>query len=165
MLPPDFEADLQQARDKRKETRQYFSKLKKKKPKALDETVSALHDEVFAELDCLRCANCCKTTSPVFTDQDIGRIAKQLRMRPADFTETYLHLDEEEDYVLNEAPCPFLGADNYCMIYEVRPKACREYPHTNRRRFYQVLNLTLKNAEICPATHRIVERLKAELPG
>ena len=165
MLPPDFEADLQQARDKRKETQQYFAKLKKKKPKALDETVSALHEAVFAEVDCLHCANCCKTTSPVFTDQDIGRIAKHLRMRPAAFTEAYLHLDEEADYVLNTAPCPFLGADNYCLIYDVRPKACREYPHTNRKRFYQVLNLTLKNAEICPATHRIVTRLKASLPG
>lgn len=159
-LPPDLAADLQHARDKRKETRLFFARLKKKKPKSLDSTVAALHEAVFAETDCLRCANCCKTTSPVFTDHDIARIARHLRMRPASFTTAYLHLDEEQDYVLNAAPCPFLAGDNHCLIYAVRPKACREYPHTQRRRFHQVLNLTLENAEICPAVHRIVDRLK-----
>ncbi|MEO1449827.1 MAG: YkgJ family cysteine cluster protein [Bacteroidota bacterium] len=164
-FPPDYQADLDEATAQRAETKRYFQRLRRKKPKPLDQTVAALHEEVFAEVDCLLCANCCRTTSPVFTDQDIDRIAKRLRMKPAKFVEMYLHLDEEQDYVLNEAPCPFLGADYYCSIYKDRPKACREYPHTQRKRFHQVLNLTLKNAEICPATHRIVSRLKQELPA
>ena len=155
---------IEQAKDKRKETANYFSRLKKKKPKSLDLTVAQIHDEVFEEVDCLDCANCCKTTSPVFTDIDIGRIAKSLKMRPSAFAEEYLHMDDESDYVLNEAPCPFLAPDNYCLIYDARPKACREYPHTNRKRFHQKLKLTLKNAEICPATSKIVERLKKILP-
>lgn len=164
-----MEIDLEElpakAGDRRKENQQYFRTLKRKKPKALDTTVAEIHDEVFEEIDCLSCANCCKTTSPVFTDRDIERIAKQLKMRPSAFVETYLHIDEDQDYVLNVAPCPFLGDDHYCSIYEVRPKACREYPHTNRKRFHQILNLTLKNTEICPATFEIVERLKQALPG
>jgi uncharacterized protein len=151
------------AADKRPENQKFFARLRKKKPKALDPTVAALHDEVFDEVDCLQCANCCKTTSPVFTDHDIQRIASHLKLRPAAFTEQYLHLDEDEDYVLNEAPCPFLAPDNYCLIYPVRPKACREYPHTQRKRFHQVLDLTLNNTAICPATFRIVERLKEEM--
>ncbi|MEL6254349.1 MAG: YkgJ family cysteine cluster protein [Bacteroidota bacterium] len=151
--------ELRRAKDRREETRKFFARLRKKKPKKLDQYVSELHEEVFEEIDCLSCANCCKTTSPVFTDRDIERIAKHLRMKPSQFVKEYLHMDEERDYVLNTAPCPFLLPDNYCMIYEVRPKACREYPHTNRKRFHQVLGLTLKNAEICPATARIVSRL------
>ncbi len=164
MISLDLEELPAKAADRRKENQQYFQKMRKKKPKQLDETVAALHDEVFEEVDCLQCANCCKTTSPVFTDKDIERIAKHLRMRPAIFVETYLHIDEDQDYVLNEAPCPFLGLDHYCSIYDVRPKACREYPHTNRKRFHQILSLTLKNTEICPAAFEVVERLKAALP-
>ena len=163
-IDEELASTLRRAREKRQQTNQYLARLKKKKPKLLDQTIAEIHDEVFEEIDCLKCANCCKTTSPVFTDRDIDRIAKHLRMRPAEFVEQYLYMDDENDYVLKEAPCPFLLPDNYCMIYDVRPKACREYPHTNRKRFHQVIGLTKKNAEICPATFEIVKRLMVEIP-
>jgi len=108
----------------------------------------------------LDCANCCKTTSPIFYQKDIERLAKSLRIKPAKFIDEYLHVDEDKDYVLNTSPCPFLDAENYCMVYESRPNACREYPHTNRKRFYQLINLTEKNLDICPAVVDIVEKLK-----
>ena len=41
-------------------------RLRKVKPKKLDEDFENLHDKVFESLDCLECANCCKTTSPIF---------------------------------------------------------------------------------------------------
>ena len=151
------------ARDKAKENRQFFNRIRKKAPKNLDQQVAEWHEEVFEEVDCLACANCCKTISPVFTDRDIDRIARHLRMRPADMVEQYLHIDEDQDYVLNQAPCPFLGADNYCSIYEYRPKACREYPHTDRPGFRKKLSLTLKNTEVCPAAFLIVERMKESM--
>ena len=59
-------------------------------------------------------------------------------MKPQQFTEQFLQLDEENDYVLKSVPCTFLDADNYCSIYEVRPKACREFPHTDRKKFQQI---------------------------
>ena len=116
--------------------------------------------------DCLllQCANCCKTTGPLFTDNDISRISRHLRMKPAAFMQAYLRVDEDGDHVLKELPCPFLGADNYCGIYEVRPRACREYPHTDRKRFYQIHAITMKNMAICPAAFRIVEDMKKRLP-
>lgn len=154
----------QRARDKHNANKKYFAKIRKRKPKNLDLTVKDIHDEVFEEVDCLNCANCCKTISPTFIDKDIDRISQHLRMKPSDFTEKYLHLDEDGDFVLNVAPCPFLLEDNYCSIYDVRPRACRAYPHTHRKNFHQVLNLTLKNTEVCPAAFRIVERLKDEMP-
>src|ERR1043165_3880996 len=81
-------------------TKKLFDQLKRKKPKNLDDVVHDLHDEVFSEVDCLTCANCCKTTSPIFYDRDIDRIAKRLKMRPSEFIEKYLHVDEDKDYVL-----------------------------------------------------------------
>lgn len=144
-------------------TKKLFDKLKRKKPAHLDDVVHELHDEAFERIDCLQCANCCKTTSPIFYERDIDRIAKRLRMRPSDFIEKYLHIDEDKDYVLNVAPCPFLDSENYCLVYEDRPTACREYPHTNRKRFHQILDLTMKNTEICPAVYEIVEEMKRKL--
>ena len=151
------------AKDKHNENKKFFAKLKKKPPKKLDETMQVLHDEEFERTDCLSCANCCKTTGPLFTDRDVERIAKFFRMKPQKFEETYLRRDEDGDLVLLEVPCTFLGADNYCSIYEVRPKACREYPHTDRKKFQQISNLTLKNVAICPAAFNIVEKMKAML--
>jgi hypothetical protein len=149
------------ALDEKKRWKKFFRKLGQRPPRNLDYTVATLHEEVFAEIDCLDCANCCKTTSPIFRDIDIDRLAKHLQMRPAEFVEQYLFLDQEGHYVLKSAPCPFLGSDNYCSVYEARPRACREYPHTDRKNFHQILNLTLKNTEICPATFEIVKRMEA----
>ena len=152
------------AKEQKKSTKKYFSKLAKQKPKHLDGIMQELHEEAFEKIDCLTCANCCKTTSPIFTNKDIERIASHLKLRPADLVEKYLHLDEDGDYVLNSSPCTFLEDDNYCKIYDVRPKACREYPHTNRKQFHKILNLTLKNMSICPATFDIIMKLQKVLP-
>ena len=151
------------AKDKHKENKTFFTKLKKKPPKHLDYLMQSLHDEEFDKTDCLKCANCCKTTGPLFTDKDIERIAKYFKLKPSEFMERYLMLDEDNDYVLQSVPCAFLGLDNYCSIYEVRPKACREFPHTDRKKFHQISNLTLKNVAICPAAYNIVETMKKRI--
>lgn len=148
------------AGEKHNENKKFFTKLKKKPPKNLDVVMQQLHEEEFQQTDCLQCANCCKTTGPLFTDKDVERISKHFRMKPQQFIDTYLQIDEDKDYVLQCVPCTFLGADNYCSIYDVRPKACREFPHTDRKKFQQISNLTLKNVAICPAAFNIVERMK-----
>ncbi len=148
------------AKEKHAENKKYFAKLRKKPPKQLDYLMQELHEAEFQRTDCLECANCCKTTGPLFTNADIVRIAKHLRLKPQQFISTYLHLDEDNDYVLQQVPCSFLDADNYCSIYDVRPKACREFPHTNRKKFQQITALTLKNVAICPAAFNIVEEMK-----
>ncbi len=156
----NIEAFNEQARLKFPENKKFFDRLKNKKIKKLDEAFHPVHDEVFDEVDCLKCGNCCKTTSPIFTDIDIDRIAKHLRIRPAQLVKEHLHLDSDHDYVLNVTPCTFLGSDNYCSIYDVRPKACREYPHTDRKNIAGILPLTLENTKVCPAVFEIVEQLK-----
>ena len=147
-------------RQKAKENKKFFQQLKRVKPKVLDQKMHQSHEEVFACTDCLKCANCCSTTGPLFTDKDIGRIAKHLRIKPSEFTEKYLRIDEDKDYVLQQVPCAFLEEDYRCSIYDVRPKACREFPHTDRIKQYQILDLTQKNVAVCPAVYEIIEKLK-----
>lgn len=150
----------QSAKNAEADNRKFFARLKKNTPNDLDITVKDFHEEVFKHINCLDCANCCKSISPMITDKDIERMAKFLRVRPSVLTEKYLHLDEDRDYVFNSSPCPFLDSDNYCKVYDVRPKACSEYPHTDRKRFVQILDVTLKNTFICPAAFEVVEKLK-----
>lgn len=151
------------AKEKQNENKKFFAKLKKKPPKNLDYLMQELHEEEFKRTDCLECANCCKTTGPLFTNADVERISKHFKQKPQQFIDQYLRIDEENDYVLQQVPCAFLGADNYCSIYDVRPKACREFPHTDRKKFQQISNLTIKNVAICPAAFRIVEEMKKRI--
>lgn len=153
----------QQARHRQKENKAFFSRLKKKPPKDLDYLMLQLHQDEFSKTNCLDCANCCKTTGPLFTAVDIERISRHLKMKPGQFISAYLRLDEDNDYVLQKVPCPFLGQDNYCSIYETRPKACREFPHTDRKKFHQISHLTQKNVAICPAAFAIVEEMKKRI--
>jgi len=151
---------LDQAQQKKEENQKFIKKLKSRKPKNLDRITHKLHEEAFNQINCLNCANCCKTMGPRIVQKDIDRISKSLNLKPEFLIKKYLRIDEDGDYVFQSMPCPFLAEDNYCMIYEVRPKACAKYPHTDRKKFHQILNLTLKNTSICPAVFEIVEKLK-----
>ena len=133
-----------------------FTKKNLKRLRKMDCELHALHNQVAEEIDCLQCGNCCKILGPLITDVDTNRMAKALRMTPSEVVENYLKIDEDGDYVFREMPCPFLMADNYCIIYENRPKACREYPHTDRKKFYQVYNLSIKNAYTCPIAFEVL---------
>ncbi|WP_291858374.1 YkgJ family cysteine cluster protein [Marinilabilia sp.] len=159
----DLEKFKEESQNRSRANKALLEKLHRRKQKNLDDVVHQLHHDAFDHTDCLKCANCCKTTSPIVIDRDIDRIAKHLKMKPSLMIEQYLHLDDDGDYVFRETPCPFLMPDNYCTIYEVRPRACREYPHTDRARFHQILKLTWRNTLVCPAVLEIVERLKGSL--
>ncbi len=140
-----------------------LKKLKAKDKRELDGLFHEFHHEVFQEVNCLDCANCCKSLSPIITDKDIERLARHLKLKPSECVARYLKIDEEGDHVFREQPCPFLGGDNYCMVYDKRPKACREYPHTDRAKMHQLIKLCLKNAAICPVVYEILERLEREV--
>lgn len=119
-----------------------------------------LHEEAFEKIDCLSCAACCKNYSPRFKQPDIKRIAKRLRIKEGELVARYLKLDEDNDYVLQKEPCPFLAADNTCNIYEDRPSDCRRYPYTDEDVFLKRTNITLKNATFCPIAFTVLERLE-----
>lgn len=118
-----------------------------------------LHDEAFSNINCLDCANCCKNYSPRFKGPDIKRISKHMGMKEGDFKNEYLVVDEDGDYVVKSKPCPFLGADNFCSIYEVRPSDCSRFPYTDEDIIIKKQAITLKNASFCPAVYFVLEKL------
>lgn len=121
-----------------------------------------LHEEAFSKINCLDCANCCKNHSPTFKSPDIKRISKHLRMTEPEFIETYLRLDEDNDFVVKHLPCVFLYQDHTCSIYNVRPSDCARYPYTNEDVFVKRPALTLANSLVCPAVFSILEKIHSE---
>ncbi len=155
----DFSLLQKEAALKTPEWKRFFAKNKKRLMK-MDKEIQAIHREVSAEIDCLACGNCCRSLGPMILPNDVDQLSKLLRIKPSVFIEKYLRTDEDGDMVFQSMPCPFLGSDNYCAVYENRPKACREYPHTNRKNFYQIYALSIKNASTCPIVFNVLERLK-----
>lgn len=160
-----YQSSIQFALTEKETIKKWFQKWKKSNHRTLDNLFHEEHEKQFKKIDCLQCANCCKTTSPIFRDIDIKRLSKRLKTTESSFIQQNLRKDEESDYVLKSSPCTFLGADNYCSVYEDRPLACREYPHTNRKNMYQILDLTRKNTEICPAVSEIVAAISKKIPN
>jgi len=142
--------------ERQKLYKQYLQKADKNK---VLKQLPDLHEEAFAKIDCLQCANCCKNYSPRFKTPDVKRIAKHLRMKESVFIDTYLKVDEEGDFVVKSTPCPFLGADNYCSIYDQRPSDCHRFPYTDEDVFIKRQALTLKNSTFCPITYYVIEKL------
>lgn len=140
-----------------------FYKKNKKKLDKMDDEVHRLHDKYSSDIDCLSCANCCRSLGPAITDKDIEKMAKALKIKPSEVSSTYLIIDEDGDYVFKSMPCPFLMPDNYCSIYESRPKACREYPHTDRRKFSQIYKLTVTNSLTCPIAYEVLSELTGSI--
>lgn len=139
-----------------KKYKRFLQKADKNKVlKALTE----LHEAAFEKFDCLNCAMCCKNYSPRFKTPDIKRISRHLKQRESEFIDNYLRLDNEGDYVVKSTPCPFLGADNYCSIYDVRPSDCSRFPYTNEDVFIKRPHITLKNAEFCPIVDFVLDKL------
>jgi Fe-S-cluster containining protein len=139
--------------------KQYKQFLKKADVRKTIKLLPALHKQAFEKINCLDCAGCCKNYSPRFKTPDIKRISKHLKLKESQFIETYLRLDEEGDYVVKTAPCPFLGAGNLCGIYEVRPSDCARFPYTDEDVLLRRPQITLKNAEFCPAVFYVLEKL------
>lgn len=146
-----------------RQNKELVKKLKRKLPVRFDEIVRTFQEEIFTKINCLDCANCCKTLGPRISDKDIGKLSRHLKIKPSDFTHSYLRLDEDGDYVFKTMPCPFLRQDNFCCIYDDRPSACKDYPHLDRKRIYQVLDLSLKNSFVCPVVLEVFERMRKEV--
>jgi Fe-S-cluster containining protein len=144
--------------DRQKQYKQFLNRADKNK---VLKVLPDIHEEAFEKIDCLQCANCCKSYSPRFKTPDIRRIAKYLKMKEGDLINTYLVIDSEGDYVLQSKPCAFLGQDNYCSIYEVRPSDCERFPYTDEDVILKRQPLTLKNSTFCPITYYVLEKLIA----
>ena len=145
--------------------RSFITRLEKRPPPYLGILSDKIDKEVWAKVDCLGCANCCKVMSPTYTFQDIKRISAHLGMRPKDFKEKWLYLDKRDNDWMNKSrPCQFLNLKtNMCSIYEVRPADCAGFPHLTKKPIPDFMHVHKQNIEYCPATILFVEKLKATL--
>jgi Fe-S-cluster containining protein len=132
-------------------------------PNKVDRIAREAHDKVFSEIDCTKCANCCKTMRPQVSREDFERISSFLEISETEFIEKYLKKDDGGDkFEINTLPCPFLK-DDKCSIYEVRPTDCQDFPHTNKKNFSRRRYMHTVNTETCPAVYHIIEGVKKEI--
>lgn len=152
----------QAGKDKQKSFKNFLAKADKN---AVLKRLPQLHNEAFEKINCLECAACCKNYSPRFKTPDVKRISKHLSLKESVFIDSYLKVDEDGDFVAKSAPCPFLGTDNACSIYEVRPSDCARFPYTNEDVIIKRQSLTLKNSTFCPITFYVLEKLATAAPA
>lgn len=157
MSEPDLINWEKKSAENQKKYRDFLKRANKNK---VLQQLPDLHEEAFEKIDCLKCANCCRNFSPRFKTPDIKRIAKHLKMKEGAFIETYLRLDEDGDYVTKSSPCPFLGEDNYCTIYNQRPSDCHRFPYTDEDVLLKRPSITLKNSTFCPIVYYVLEKLE-----
>ena len=150
-------------RAQKKPFKKFINSLSARKNKSLDTKADELHEKAFSKIDCLDCANCCTSIPPIVTRSDVKRLSKALGIRESAFKAKYLVQDEDDDWVMNTTPCPFLLEDNKCSVYEDRPKACRRYPHTTSDEFRNNLALHSGNAHYCPAVFYILEEMMSKM--
>ncbi|MEO6893653.1 MAG: YkgJ family cysteine cluster protein [Ginsengibacter sp.] len=146
----------------RKSFRYFITRVENNPPVNLDNLMETVEKEVWQEVSCLSCANCCKMMSPTYTFADIKRISTHLGMRPKDFKEKWLYREKKKnDWMNRSQPCQFLDLKtNMCSIYEVRPADCADFPHFHRRPATDYFYIHKQNIEYCPATMLLVEKLK-----
>ena len=141
--------------------KRFLGKLAKKPPKGLDKIAEQVNAEVWQEVDCLSCANCCKVMTPTFTNKDIKRIATHLEMSQQEFKGKWLYYDKKsKDWMNTTQPCQFLDLkSNMCSIYEVRPADCAGFPHLAKKKMVDYMHVHQQNIQYCPATYKMVEKM------
>jgi uncharacterized protein len=132
----NFRSFTQKVRLHKKTFRAFITRLESKPPKNLQQLLDATEPEVWKEIDCLSCGNCCKKMTPTFSVQDIKRISAHFGMTPASFKEKWLTYDaKDKDWQNKKQPCQFLNlSDNKCSIYAIRPADCAGFPHLAKKK-------------------------------
>lgn len=165
MLPVNLYSFRKKVSLYKKYFNKYLRRVEKLQPAGLDDLAVQLNEEVWREVDCLSCANCCKTMTPTFTYKDIRRIAKHLDMRPKDFKERWLKQEKnDKDWVNIKQPCQFLDlTTNMCSIYEVRPDDCARFPHLTKKKMIDYMHVHQQNVAYCPATYKMIEKMMEKI--
>jgi uncharacterized protein len=162
MQPVNLKSFKQKVKLNKRAFRYFLTRLENKPPRGLDKIPEAVAPEVWKEVDCLSCANCCKSMTPTFTVKDIKRISAHFDMTPNEFKDKWLMYEKrDEDWQNKKQPCQFLNlADNKCSIYEIRPEDCAGFPHLTKKKMTDYMHVHRQNLEYCPATFKMVEKMK-----
>ncbi|MFM8588359.1 MAG: YkgJ family cysteine cluster protein [Bacteroidota bacterium] len=145
----------------KKTLRGFLTRLKNKSPKGLDNLAATIDKEVWKEVDCLACANCCRTMTPTFTTEDINRIAAHFKQTPDQFKKKWLYKDKDGDWMNKQTPCQFLDLKtNHCSIYSILPSDCAGFPHLTKKKMVDYIHVHQQNIEYCPATFAMVTKMQ-----
>ena len=140
--------------------RRFINKIEKNPPIGIDKLTPIIDAEVWQEVDCLSCANCCKKMTPTFTKQDLKRISAHFNQTPEAFTKQWLEKDKNKDMVNVNQPCQFLNlTNNMCSIYAIRPVDCSGFPHLSKKKWIEYAHVHKQNIDYCPATLKMVEKM------
>jgi len=165
LKPVDLKKFRKNAQNNKSVFRRFLSKLEKQPPRMVSKLTAALEPETWREIDCLSCANCCKTMTPTFNAADLKRISAHFGQSVDEFKRKWLYKEKKKDgdWLNKQQPCQFLNLeDNKCSIYDIRPADCAGFPHL-RKQFAQYAHVHKQNVEYCPATYRLVEKMKASM--
>ena len=144
--------------------RRFLTRLEKNPPIGLNKLAAEADRNLWKDIDCLSCANCCKTMSPTYSATDIRRISHFLGIKQKEFIKKWLIKDPDGDWINKSLPCQFLDLKtNKCSVYEVRPKDCAGFPHHNKRPMVEYMDTFKQNIELCPATFKMVQSMKTSL--
>ena len=148
--------------DQLKPLGRFLNRIKRNRPKYLQEIAVKATKNVWEGIDCLSCANCCKSMSPTYTNADINKIALFLKISPGEMKNRWLKKERGTGNWINKSkPCQFLDLQtNLCTVYNVRPRDCAGFPHLTRKRFIDYVHVHQQNLDECPATFRMVERME-----
>lgn len=161
MQPVNLKKHKKNFQQNKRKLRHFITRTENNPPQNLELLSKKKNKEVWAEINCISCANCCKGMSPTYTFGDIKRIASHLGMRPKDFKEKWLYRDKKENDWMNKSrPCQFLNLKtNKCTIYELRPADCAGFPHLVKTPITDYMHVHKQNIEYCPATLLFVEKI------
>ena len=78
------------------------------------------------------------------------------------FKEKWLYYDAKDgDWMNRQQPCQFLDlSTNMCTIYAVRPADCAGFPHLTKKKMTDYMHVHKQNIAYCPATYKMVEKMK-----
>lgn len=149
-------------RENQNKNHEFLQSLKSLDSIELDRMVFEISSEVSSQINCEKCANCCRSLTVAIDYQDISTLAEGLEMTPVEFKQEYMKKNHEGGVVFKQRPCPLLK-DNSCSAYECRPKVCRRYPYLDQKDFISRLGNVLSNMSVCPIVFNTVELLKLRM--
>lgn len=166
MFPVNFRSYRRKLSLYRKPFRKFLNTTEKEPPRGIDKITTTVEQEVWAEIDCLSCANCCKKMTPTFTPQDLKRISAHFGETPEQFKKKWLKRDSNKDLVNKTQPCQFLDLKtNMCSIYAIRPVDCAGFPHLSKKKWVEYAHVHKQNIDYCPATYKMVEKMMLHFPN
>jgi len=132
-----------------------------------DRRLQNFAEEIQEQIDCTKCANCCRVTETGIQERDIERLAKFIGVTREEFMRDYtMRAEEDNELILKrgESGCVFLK-DNLCTVYEARPQNCAKFPHLVRgdgsiaSRMWSMVDRT----EFCPIVYNWMEKVKDDM--